>query len=222
MTGGRREVRRWGARVAVRWALLLPVLCLQAGCAHTGYLADRRRDAADVATLTLGIGAGAKLRLGPVQAAAFENSDLIGLRAGRWLVNGNDLVFNDERYAPIPAWGEGFYCGSEAFSYGMESLPTQRGKEVLARSPFPFIVKGSSPHFYSQLEVAGGLLFTVRAGLNPGELLDFLLGWGGVDLFADDLSGAAGTGDRESRFVQGLRKKERMRAEYGGKGARSR
>jgi len=40
---------------------------------------------------------------------------------------------------------------------------------------------------YTQIEAVFGLGFTVRAGFNPGELLDFLLGWFGIDIYGDDL-----------------------------------
>jgi hypothetical protein len=41
--------------------------------------------------------------------------------------------------------------------------------------------------FYTQIEVAGGFIATLRVGFNPGELLDFIVGWTTIDLFGDDL-----------------------------------
>jgi hypothetical protein len=43
------------------------------------------------------------------------------------------------------------------------------------------------PYYYTQIEVVGGLLGSLRLGVNPGELADFLLGWFGVDFFHDDI-----------------------------------
>jgi len=34
-----------------------------------------------------------------------------------------------------------------------------------------------------------GLGGTVKLGLNPGELLDFILGWTTLDIFHDDIAG---------------------------------
>ena len=180
---GRRSVR--GAEIWISLLLLWP-----AGCSSPAFLAARGRDLADVFTFTLGTGAGAKARVGPIQAAAFENSDLIGLRAGQFLVNGNGLAFNDETYAPLPMWDSGWFCGNESFNHGVGSVSTQRSKEVIAGSPFPLFVRGRGAPFYSQIEVAGGLGFTVRLGVNAGEFLDFILGWLKVDIYGDDLSDA--------------------------------
>ncbi len=49
-----------------------------------------------------------------------------------------------------------------------------------AGSSFPW-------YYYTQCEVCLGVLRGVRLGVNPGELLDFLLGWTTLDTFNDDL-----------------------------------
>lgn len=206
---------------------------LAAGCASTGYLADRGRDAADVFTLTAGVGDGVKVRVGPIQAAAVRNADLAGLRAGQWFADGDGLVLNDEIYSPFPIfslrdrssrrdrarravetgrpmrtpagkeapstgeerlerrwitsrskWTRLF--GEEAFSHGLNSVSAYRNKNALAKSPAPIVAIGATAPYYSQIEVVAGLLFTVRAGVNPGELLDFALGWVGIDIYGDD------------------------------------
>jgi hypothetical protein len=43
------------------------------------------------------------------------------------------------------------------------------------------------PYYYTQIEVVGGLFGSLRLGVNPGELADFLFGWFGVDFFHDDI-----------------------------------
>ena len=48
---------------------------------------------------------------------------------------------------------------------------------------------GGNPARWTQIEVAAGLLGGVRLGFNPGELLDLLLGFFGVDLYDDDVAG---------------------------------
>ena len=79
-------------RTIVRLLMLLLSAGVAGGCATGGYLGDRSRDAADILTFTLGAGGGVKLRAGPVQIAALDNTDIIGLRGGQWLLNGPDLV----------------------------------------------------------------------------------------------------------------------------------
>mgnify|MGYP001185095109 CR=1 FL=1 len=43
------------------------------------------------------------------------------------------------------------------------------------------------PSYHTQIEVALGLGGTVRLGINPGEMADFVLGWLQIDLFHDDV-----------------------------------
>jgi hypothetical protein len=186
MTAWQGGIRAWAAALAA--ALLL------AGCASTPFLEDRRADAGDILTATIGAGVGAKLRVGPIQAAAIRNADLLGWRAGQWLADGNSLVDNDEFYLPLPsgrrgAWGEkGALFGREAFSHGARSLSCDRGKDVRGRGPFPFVAVSDAPGYFTQVEIAGGALFTLRLGINFGELADFVAGWFGHDPYGDDLN----------------------------------
>ena len=236
--------------------LLLAILC--SGCSSTGYMANRGRDAADIFTLTLGAGMGVKVRVGPAMLAANQNSDLIGLRSGKFFVDGNGLVENDEFYLPIPLhpvfpltdkykrgrsrslnypdrtqsaikdvkprrqvsdeeirrwkeadrklqagykehpnfadyynkkrpskWSDMF--GTQKFSHGVGSISDKRNKDVAARSPFPLVAIGKKAPFYTDVEIMAGFIFSFRAGANAGELLDFILGWTGIDIYGDDL-----------------------------------
>ena len=63
-------------------------------------------------------------------------------------------------------------------------------KEYATYSPVPF---------FTQVEVALGLGGTCRLGFNIGELVDFLLGWGGKDIFNDDLEVPPAVSRRERR-----------------------
>lgn len=209
---------------AAAMALAVLGLC-GSGCATSGYGLARSRDAADIFTLTFGAGGGAKARIGPLQLAAFDNTDIVGLRAGQWLGNGTDLVDNGETYLPLPVfqkvnwidpvavrvfeegngrmsdyrpddvlihspnpfWQWRGLFGREIFSHGPDSVSSTRGKDVVAQSPMPVLSLGSENHFFGQVEVGLGLIFTVRAGFNAGELADFILGWAGVDMYNDDL-----------------------------------
>jgi hypothetical protein len=181
----------WRSGIRACAAALAAVLL--AGCASTPFLEDRRADAGDILTATIGTGAGAKVRVGPVQAAVIHNADLIGWRAGQWLADGNRLTDNEEFYLPLPLRQEGerrdkgAACGREAFSHGARSVSCRRGKDVRGRSPFPLVAVGETPGYFTQVEVAGGLLFTVRLAIHFGELADFVAGWFGRDLYGDDL-----------------------------------
>lgn len=173
----------------------LSLMLLCTGCAAPGLVSDRLHDAADVVTLTVGLGTGAKARVGPVQAALIKTSDIAGLRAGSWFADGLDLVYNDEFYVlPLPLRGMArrrwwvLPYGSEVFSHGTGSVSRRRGKDVGAQSPFLLLAFSKDPSFYTQIELALGLGLVGRIGVNPGEFLDWLLGFGGVDLYNDDLS----------------------------------
>ena len=205
------------------YVLVLVLACAPflSGCAATGtYLAQRGRDAADIFTLTLGVGDGVSVRAGPVHVSAIITSDLMGLKGGQLFSNGNDLMYNEEKLAflPIPAspewstrrremaegdkiraeaegrkwkrtktrWEPNLF-GSEIFYQDQGEPCDVRGKNTMANSPFPFYVVSTNAAYYTQLEVAGGILMSLRVGFNPGELLDFMLGWAGVDIYHDDV-----------------------------------
>jgi len=80
-----------------------------------------------------------------------------------------------------------------------DALTARRGKEFRARSPFGTKIplqktrrllynrKELAPlYYYTQLELTAGFYGGVKIGLNLGELLDFLLGFIGLDIMADD------------------------------------
>lgn len=189
------------------------------GCAS--YMAHRARDAADVFTLTAGLCDGAKVRLGPAHVGVIRSSDMIGLRGGQFFANGNDILYNDERFSffPLPrsadwntarkeedrearelakkegrvwkphqrgSWEPNLF-GSEIFRQDLDSPCARRGKNIMVNAPGPFWVVGRPASYHTQIEVSAGILLGVRVGFNPGELLDFLVGWFGVDLYKDDV-----------------------------------
>lgn len=173
----------WG-RLAV--VLLVP---LAQGCATTRYLADRGNDAADIMTCTVGAGLGAKARVGPVQIGVLVNRDVTGLRGGqfRWwpIADEKSLFSSTCEFDYLVISGDFF---ADTFPDIRQKLYSAGGgpliKDVLpsARQRIP-----GRPYYYTQIEVVGGLLGSVRLGLNPGEVADFLLGWFGVDIFSDDI-----------------------------------
>lgn len=169
---------------------LLGIMIMFSGCATT-YMSDRGRDAADIFTATVGIGAGAKARVGPIQAGLLGDCHLTGLRAGKFPCR--------QQQCDIPATFD-----LQAVAFGLQCLrcddhiPGQRGKEFEADFNWiPFWAPAkphgfppevpSCPAYWSQIEVVIGLGPTIRLGFNPGELVDFLLGWVHVDIYKDDL-----------------------------------
>jgi hypothetical protein len=88
-------------------------------------------------------------------------------------------------------------CTAEDF----EIIPTtelkDRGKGFRARGTKPFFVKDVRSTdweakelfhpYFTQFEVVVGLGVALRAGVNPGEAIDFILGFVNVDFFGDDL-----------------------------------
>ena len=178
-------------------------VCLSAlcsGCASTGYMGNRMRDAGDIFTASVGFGAGAKARVGPVQVGLMANIDMLGLRGGRC----GDIVWYEtptrETIAPYPykmrkfpekeyPWAyPRFVFGNDRYHVGDDrSMIALRGKTYEAVSPIPFLALAGQPEYYTQIEVVVGVLGSLRLGFNPGELLDFVLGWTTLDIFNDDL-----------------------------------
>ena len=179
--------------------LLLPLLALAAGltsgCASP-YWQNRRADAADVFTATIGVGLGTTARIGPLHAGLGGNFDLYGIEAGKVgeLGNTSALVLDSGgQYAGdacLIAWGTSHI---DLLGDGRA-----RGKQVYSNRgssewiPFwdPPKPESQNPARWTQIEVAVGLLGGVRLGFNPGELFDFILGFFGEDIYGDDLARA--------------------------------
>jgi len=175
-------------------------------------MVDRRRDATDLFTATVGYGAGMKARVGPLQAGLLVDVTGVGVRSG-------DLL------GPSDFWPEGYDTpGSwdiaatlfnvEACSGGKTAMQRGKAYSFITHSPLVYpqnpyrMREDDSPHsfasrtqwlnenkyrhapasFYTQIELAVALGPAVRLGFNPGELLDFILGWTTIDIFGDDLA----------------------------------
>jgi len=168
-------------RKACLFLLLVLLLAGLDGCAGArAYFADRGRDFGDMLTLTVGTGAGFKARVGPLNTSLFfSRGDLLGIRNGS--VSCPSLADSGTSQA-----AEFFVVGSERTPLG-----EQRGKSFFAVNAFLFEVpelKEPYPiEFFTQIEAALGLGFFIRLGVNPGEILDFILGWTTLDMFGDDV-----------------------------------
>ena len=167
------------------------------GCA-TSYWVDRGRDAADVLTLGVGVGLGTKARVGPLQTGVLFDVPMTGLRGGQFTgLEGCDiglpmsmdmqwLVGGAEAFQPNKFW-PGHNLRRKKFV--AESTPRLSAMSA-PYTPFYHHLTSEfdrAPSYYTQVEAVFGLLISVRVGLNPGEFLDFILGWTTLDLFGDDI-----------------------------------
>jgi hypothetical protein len=44
-----------------------------------------------------------------------------------------------------------------------------------------------NPSYFTQIECVMGLGVNLKIGFNPGELIDFILGWTTIDIYGDDI-----------------------------------
>jgi hypothetical protein len=182
------------------------VIAGMTGCASSSrYFADRGRDTADIFTATAGVGLGAKARIGPLGVGMILAGEFTGLKGGTLLhLDKKDECF--EMYPvlnPCPASAGGSLGGFGGETYDLRatnSMPRIRGKcyRALSSTPLvvlplgettmngPSILRGFHP-FYTQIEVSAACVVGIKLGFNPGELLDFTLGWTTIDIFNDDL-----------------------------------
>jgi hypothetical protein len=188
-------------RVARRAIAVIGLLHL-AACSSP-YMKDRGRDGADVLTLTVGFGIGAKARAGPVTTAALFNRDLAGLRGGDAITSHPDDVHVQDGGIPLLVSVDSFLPASEPVKERNKGhyvvtfwtvYPTHQGlfwPEGVRAGPLEDECEdtgdGITPAYYTDLEVVVAAILSVRVGFNPGELVDFLLGFFGVDIYGDDL-----------------------------------
>jgi len=180
----------------LQFILALAAIPTLTGCS-TPYMVDRRRDAADIVTLGVGAGLGAKARVGFLQAGLLGQSDFAALRGGEF-VHYDEGAFNGEFLFTEGAFDEEFlFTGTEIFAPREFKPPyPQRGKTFKAYGGLtwiPFVhllnegIETPCYSYYTQIELVGALLGSVRIGVNPGELVDFVLGWTTIDIINDDV-----------------------------------
>jgi hypothetical protein len=193
----------------IQIVLAVVAIASSTGCA-TPYMIDRRRDLADIFTATVGEGIGGmKVRVGPFGTGLFNEFPMYGLRGGDTInpdkmVEGGKIPNGEFQFLLLG--GEGFFgttqnmtrgkCYSAMMRAGI-NIPVRLNDPDQVDFPVAKIaevqgcatnaVRSSRLAYLTQIEIAGGLIGTVRLGFNPGELLDFLLGWFGIDIFDDDL-----------------------------------
>ncbi len=193
----------------------LVFIAYMSGCASTKpYLVDRGRDAADIFTASVGVGGGVKARVGPLQLGLWGNKDVAGLRGGtmsHWpLAKRGEIHDLDFLLFPI------FTFGFESFDPSGNAIVEDRGKGINSIKTLPFVslpmylgddddkeydFSRERVPFFTQIEFAAGLGGTVRLGFNPGELIDFILGWTTIDIFNDDMEKKNDTSNELSQSI---------------------
>ena len=166
---------------------LVSAIC--SGCATSGYLGDRMRDAGDVFTATVGQNYGVKARVGPLRAGLFCGLDYAGLRSGELGFPFHPSCYEQAIDLELTAFS------SETFFPDDLQIARKRGKLFKSEGIICFALPDEMPPasrrqraaYYTQIEAAVGLFGGLRLGFNPGELLDFILGWTTLDIYEDDL-----------------------------------
>ena len=196
---------------------LLSLCGILSGCATGSYMLDRGHDIADIMNVTLGKGFGVSVHAGPAHVGLFGGNDNVGIRGGtlrtKW--HQESSLGWSGLFDPLIAFpgGDGISTGYEWFRapFDGSDIAELRGKiyEVEGISPFIMIPKKKFPpdsnpaYYFTQLEASVGLGLSIRIGLNPGELVDFMFGWFGTDIYSDDLSGRP----HPDRTIEGARKR---------------
>lgn len=205
--------RTYGSRIVS--CVLAAMLLALAGCRGTTvisggeekpptYFQKRGRDALDIFRLQIGGGVTAHVDVQLGQLAHFgvggNTADyvvLCGLTRGAWRVT-------EERYKCFPF--SNIAAAADAGPKGLLVMHARHEYIRMSREPdysdacagllplfFNYNVKTKNfemtrepPTRWLDLEVGASFVFMVRVGFSPGEMVDFLLGWFGIDLAGDD------------------------------------
>jgi len=153
----------------------LATMILISGC--SGYLRRRAADFADMARLNVGGGYGSSFdasvtRYARFSAGGYENvvkAGFVGRRGGVWKEQRQGVAF----VAGLTETSREPICGN-AF------LPPPETENGL--QPWYADKERGVTEISISLLVFGGL----EVGFDPGQMLDFFLGWAGIDIYGDD------------------------------------
>ena len=172
--------------------LLFTGMLFCSSCATTPYLMDRERDALDVFTATGNAGFGGRARIGPFSGGIYYGLGDAGLLGGQ-------LGKFSALASPVISTTTEFTLGSFEELYRKDAPPLNRGKLYESGGALTFSTAESHSGkrsydnkkicwpYYTQIEVIAGVGGGVRLGFNIGEFLDFILGWGNIDIYDDDI-----------------------------------
>ena len=168
---------------------------LSSGCL-CAYWGNRWRDTKDVLTCTVGLGLGVKARVGPLQVPLIAQSDYAGMRCGECFASPMREDFwtyaSEAGYVvdqPIPVYlrdRDTLYSGHETFDPGGAAAERHKCENSLGMGLVTVDRDHLNRAFYTQVECVVGAIVSVRVGINPGEVADWLVGFVGIDLMADD------------------------------------
>ncbi len=162
------------------------------------YTSNRVADLSDIVTVTVGANAyGVKAYIGPLEVGLHK--DGIGrydCLIEKHCSHGNFAIFNG-----IPSGEIGLRKGPAGWTNFGETVVVNLwdislGYTICGSKGVGIIKKSAemwgddfkaSPEQYTRIGVTGGFLFNARIEINPGELVDFLLGFLGIDIYEDDV-----------------------------------
>ena len=84
----------------------------------------------------------------------------------------------------------------QGYQYCVESSPLFRSprnqqrvhkKDFKAAGILPFITISNRLYYYTEVECVLAIAKSLRVGLNPGEVLDLVLGFTTLDIYGDDV-----------------------------------
>ena len=162
-----------------RTLMIVAAAMLVGGCT-TAYWQDREHDAADIATITVGMGGGVFVQAGPKPIGYGFIIDAFGVEDGK---------------IGLVPYATALKGVAKRFAvYDFDDIRVKRGKLP------PLLKDGDEkrslptmPHHWTELRLFIGVtVFSMSAGVNPGELADFALGWIGVDIYGDDTESRSG------------------------------
>lgn len=165
---------------------LAPVLVM-AGCAP--YLQDRTSDLLDSFTFTSEAGSiGASVQAGPA-GLGLNTVQPVLVRHNSFGLSGGRLGLVKIEESTLVVWR-----AQHVYAEPLEER--HKGFSTESIFPVPYLwqqvdydarERNLAPR-YTQIELAAGFIGGWRLGANPGEWLDFLLGWAGLDLYGDDVA----------------------------------
>lgn len=157
-------------------AALLFILSVSCGCS---YLTYRRRDAVDILTASVVTGAGVTVQAGPLVNGAGYNQTVMGIEDGDVFKGKGALEWAFVLASAKGNWDHKNIERRHKFYQALLLLG------IMGVSPHGEPVQ--SGHYCTKAEIAASLGYGVKLGLNPGEVLDFLLGFAGLDIYGDDV-----------------------------------
>ena len=209
-------------RKTLLYSISILLISTISGC-QSAYWNDRGNDCLDIFYCSYGRGIGVKPRIGPIAVSPihfYEASK--GFRGGESYSNCEGDI--DSSYIMPFTYLEGFRGGKNAYernkSYTAKgaiifTIPENYSGSNWINFSFPdefnlnekpklkqqdCYSKKTSLHpysYYTDVEILLALGGGIKAGCNPGELLDFIIGWTTIDIYGDDIGTIDRTADKQ-------------------------